>query len=222
MNDANLTFYENLGIDPFKELAIKGGFNSFVDLELAYPYLKESNSILEIGAGYGRCIDFFLEKKFQGTLIGIEQSTPMVAHLEKKYKEEIKKDKVKIYKVDAKNLNLSQKVDAAIWMWSGIIDFSPEEQKKTISLISDHLTEKGALFIDIPRIGFRTYAEHKDLQNLHLDTPFGSLNCYIPDLKDIQKYSSVAGFNKITSLDYKTTTDKERTLYILHKYKCSH
>src|SRR5688500_3720491 len=85
MNDKNLDFYNKLGVDPFKELAIRGGFNTYVDLDLIYPYVKSAASILELGAGYGRCIDFFLNKKFKGTITAVEQSNPLMTHLISKY-----------------------------------------------------------------------------------------------------------------------------------------
>lgn len=217
MNDLNLAFYEKLGVDPFKELAIKGGFHSYIDLELAFPYIKDSKTILELGAGYGRCLDFFLEKNFNGKLIAVELSKPLLSHLSVKYATEIQENKIEVIAKDIKTISLSERADAALWMWSGIIDFAPEEQANAIKNIYDSLNPHGRLIIDIPRLGYQTYAQHIDSQHLRFDSPYGPLNCYIPSLKDIQMYCSFAGFSKIINLDYNTTTEKQRTLYILEK-----
>ncbi|MFL5729137.1 MAG: class I SAM-dependent methyltransferase, partial [Cytophagaceae bacterium] len=126
MNEKNFDFYRNLGVDPFKKLAAIGGFSSYTDLELSFPFIKNSQSILELGAGYGRCLDFFIAKGFKGKLIAVEQSEPLVQHLKSQYG-----DKAEILQEDIKTLQLKENVDAALWMWSGIIDFSKEEQLNT-------------------------------------------------------------------------------------------
>lgn len=211
MNASNHLFYNNLGIDPFKLLAEVGGFSTYKDLELAYPFITNAETILELGAGYGRCIEFFIHRKFKGKLIAVEQSPYLIAHLRERF------PKIEILQADITSLELKQKVDAALWMWSGFIDFSKDEQQRSINRISSHLTEKGVLVIDLPRLGYQTIAQHKDTQHLHFESPFGNLDCYLPSLEDIQSYANKANFQEVIPRDYLTATDKERTLFILQK-----
>lgn len=213
MNEKNLDFYNNLGVDPFKELAVIGGFNSYIDLDILYPRIANAKSILEIGAGYGRCLDYFLKKDFNARLLAVEQSPVLIAYLNEKYCA----GQVAIYPSDIKTLVLNEKVDAALWMWSGIIDFSREEQASTLKRINGMLQNGGKLFIDVPKIGFTTYAVHKDAKNLHLDSKYGTLDCFIPDKDDMEYYKQNGGFQKLDVLDYDTTTNKKRTLYIMEK-----
>jgi SAM-dependent methyltransferase len=212
MNNSNFNFYNNLGVEPFKKLAVVGGFNSYKDLELCYPYIKNAQSILELGAGYGRCLDFFIKNNYHGKLIAIEQSEPLIKYLQAHYA-----SKAEIIQKDIKSLELNEKVDVALWMWSGIIDFAKEEQLTTIQKISSFLSQKGKLIIDIPKIGFKTYATHEDSQNLHLDSSYGTLDCYIPNEKEMQEISNKSGFKELKIIQYSTPTDKERTIYILSK-----
>lgn len=211
MNNQNFDFYNKLGVDPFKQLAIIGGFNTCMDMELAYPYFNNARTILEIGAGYGRCIDYLLEKGFEGKIIALEQSHVLFDHLKKNYNH----PQIEILPDDFKKFNPTAKIDSALWMWSGIIDFSREEQEASLIKISSFLSEKGCLVIDIPRLGFKTYAEHKDDQHLHLDSPYGTLDCYVPSREEINQMSKRAGFTEVVQIDYKTRTEKERTLYVL-------
>ena len=211
MNASNHLFYNNLGIDPFKLLAEVGGFSTFADLELAYPYIRRAKSILELGAGYGRCIEFFIHKKFGGKIIAVEQSSILIDYLRDRF------PSIEILQEDINQLRLKQKVDAALWMWSGFIDFSRDEQRKSIKLVSSLLTEKGVLVIDLPRLGYQTIARHEDSQHLHFESPFGNLECYLPSFVDIKSYANDAGFPTVIPKDYLTATGKERTLFILQK-----
>jgi SAM-dependent methyltransferase len=212
MNNSNFNFYNNLGVEPFKKLAVIGGFNSYKDLELCYPYIKDAKSILELGAGYGRCLDFFIENNYKGKLIAVEQSPPLAAHLKKHYS-----SKAEILQEDIKSLHLNQKVDVALWMWSGIIDFSIEEQLKAVQKISSLVSEKGKLIIDIPKLGYKTYATHENEQKLHLDSSYGTLDCYIPNETEMKEMGDKSGFQELKTMHYKTTTEKERTIYILSR-----
>lgn len=212
MNDKNLPFYNKLGVDPFKALSIQGGFNTYVDLEMVYPYIKDSQSIVELGAGYGRCLDFLISKDFKGKLIAVEKSIPFLDYLNENYA-----DRVEILDQDIKKLKLKNKVDAALWMFSGIIDFSRAEQKSVIAALFHQLSDTGTLVIDIPRLGFKTYAEHRDQQNLHLESPYGTLDCYIPSLEDMEEAQEIAGFRNLIRMDYETPAGKERTIYLFEK-----
>lgn len=214
MNDQNFDFYNKLGVDPFRELAVRGGFSTFVDMELIYPYIKDSATILELGAGYGRCVEFFLQKGFKGKVIAVEQSPGLMAHMKAKFQ---KSKNVELLQQDIKELQLTEKVDAALWMWSGLIDFSKAQQFLSLQKIHRMLNEGGKVVIDIPRIGFKTIAEHKDEKNLTFETPFGTLNCYIPDEEDMKGVKDEIGYKELKILNYKTVTDKERTIYILIK-----
>jgi SAM-dependent methyltransferase len=212
MNDYNVNFYNNLGIAPFKLLAEAGGFNTFSDLEIAYPYVQNAGAILELGAGYGRCIDFLLERKYSGKIIAVERNARLAHYLKKNYTH-----KAEIIQDDIKSFDLKYPVDAALWMWSGFVDFSEEEQRQSIKRIYDLLSEQGKLLIDVPRIGFPTIATHHDEKYLVLESQYGTLKCYVPDRADMENYACSSGFAKVSSKHYLTSTQKHRTLFILYK-----
>ena len=212
MNEKNFEFYRNLGVDPFKKLAVIGGFNSFTDLELTYPFVKHAGSILELGAGYGRCLDFFIAKGYTGKLIAVEQSDPLFQYLKEHYS-----PRVEILQEDIKTMKLKEKVDVALWMWSGIIDFSKEEQLNTTRHIVSLLNPGGKLVIDTPRFGFQTYATHSDEHTIHLDSSYGTLDCYIPDEKEMGELKEKLEMKNMDVIHYLTATDKQRTIYVLTK-----
>jgi trans-aconitate methyltransferase len=212
VNEKNFNFYNKIGIDTFQSLAQAGGFNTFVDLEIAYRYIQPTESIVEIGAGYGRCLDFLFEKKHKGQIIAVEQSAELCIHLRNKYA-----TRAQIVEGDIYTNSFLHKIDTALWMWSGIIDFSVEEQAAVVKHIAGLLTEKGKLFIDIPRIGTQTIASHIDQQRIKLTTDFGEIECYIPLSSEMKEYADAAGFLRVDEINYETATDKKRTMYILMK-----
>jgi hypothetical protein len=212
INEKNFKFYNQIGLDTFQSLAQTGGFNTFVDLEIAYRYIQTNENIIEIGAGYGRCLDFLLEKKHEGEICAIEQSAILCAHLRGKYS-----NAIEIIEGDIYAYNSTHSIDTALWMWSGIIDFSVEEQAAVIKHIYDILSTKGKVFIDIPRIGIKTIADHLDQQRIKLTTDFGEIECYIPLSSEMKEYADRAGFSRVDEINYETDTDKKRTMYILMK-----
>ncbi|MCU0431069.1 MAG: class I SAM-dependent methyltransferase [Cytophagaceae bacterium] len=211
-NDKNIEFYRNIALDTFYNLAAIGGFNTFRDIDQIEKYLLPTLDILEIGAGYGRCLDYFISHGHKGRLIALEKSEPLFRFLVEKYP-----TKVELISGDIQTLSLSKPVDVALWMWSGIVDFAPVEQATAIQNIYRLLKPGGRLFIDIPRLGVQTIAHHEDLQNMVFTTPFGEIQAYIPSDEDIDFYSRSAGFERFLHLDYHTATDKKRTIYILEK-----
>jgi len=212
INERNFNFYNQIGIDTFQSLAQDGGFSTYVDLEIAYRYIQASENIVEIGAGYGRCIEFLMCKQHQGKIIAVEQSAKLCEYLRQKYE-----SSVEIVEGDIYTISFDQKIDTALWMWSGIIDFSLEEQAANVKHIFDLLNSKGKLFIDIPRIGIQTIASHIDQQRIKLTTDFGEIECYIPLSTEVKDYAHAAGFTRVDEINYETATDKKRTMYILKK-----
>ena len=212
MNDKNLLFYKNIGLSPFMELSDKGGFSSYKDMELIAPYISDNASILELGAGFGRCLEYFVKKGHKGKLTAVEFVLPLVEHLKEKFA-----GKTEIINADIKKLDLPAKYDVALWMWSGIIDFSKEEQLESCKRIYTLLHEKGRLFIDVPRMGVQTIASHIDNQNLLLSTDYGEIHAYIPNDKDMENVRSIVGYSRLVKIEYSTSTDKKRTVYMLEK-----
>jgi SAM-dependent methyltransferase len=194
------------------KLSDMGGFSSYADMELIASYIPTEASVLELGAGYGRCLDYFVQKGHKGKLTGVEYALPLVEYLKEKFE-----DKAEILNADIKKLQVSSNYDVVLWMWSGIIDFSKEEQLDSCKRIYTILNEGGRFFIDIPRMGIQTIANHLDSQNLVLTTDYGVIHAFIPNDMDMENIKNKAGFSKMVKIDYATATDKKRTVYMLEK-----
>lgn len=212
-NKNNFKFYKNIGVENLRELSMIGGFDVCKDMDYSWPHIKDADRILELGAGSGRCVQYLLDKDYDGEIVAIEQSEDFYDFLEKNYKK-----KATLLHGDFMSYDFEGKFGAVLWMWSGILDFSEDEQLLSLQKINELLDDKGVLAIDTPRIGFKTFAQHElDKQHLHLETTFGDLHCFIPSKEDLETMSKKAGFSKLEAIDYNTATEKERTIYFIFK-----
>lgn len=212
MNKNNFGFYKNVGVKGLQEFSDTGGFTSWADMEHAYPILRDTSSVLELGAGYGRCLEFLIKEGYQGKMYAVEQSEEFVAHLEETFSAE-----VEIIAGDFNEVKLPEAVDSVLWMWSGIIDFTEEEQQAMFNRLFGLLNRPGVLVVDAPRIGFKTFAQHDDAQHLHYESPYGDLKCYIPSRSDMDRMCKEAGFASVEQIDYDTSTERQRSLFAIHK-----
>jgi SAM-dependent methyltransferase len=229
MNDVNKEFYDNITVDILKELAIIGGFDSCPDLKIIYPSISGSKSIIELGAGYGRSIDYLLcENHFSGKITAVERSETFVEYIKTTYSDF--SDRLTVLKTDIKKLSTIEDIngfDAALWLWSGMVDFSLEEQKRTVKGIYSVLNKGGMLFIDNPSYEFMHKRSIEDFTNkigtlidehiITFDTDFGLLKGYLPNENQVISMAISAGFINSFSIGYQTKTAKERTLYIMTK-----
>src|ERR1700751_1078292 len=116
INNTNIPFYKNVGVKNLQEIAVRGGLQNHIDVKLAFDQIKDANSILELGAGYGRCLEYLIMAGYKGDLVAVEFVPEFVSYIKGKYG-----DRVSIIDEDIKSdsFHLSKKVDAALWLWSG-------------------------------------------------------------------------------------------------------
>jgi cyclopropane fatty-acyl-phospholipid synthase-like methyltransferase len=212
-NDSNKQFYNTVPLAVFQSLTKQGGFDQYIDLKLIEKNLPSSASILEVGAGYGRCIDFLLERKHEAQIIGVEQSPQLCKVLLDKYKNDLL---VKIIDEDIKTLKEPIQVDVVLWLFSGILDFGKEEQTIVLKKLRSFLNEKGKLFLDIPQLAELTVAKYTGAQDIVMETPYGNIATFLPSYADIDGYAKQAGFSSISVIHYETETAKKRSMYQLN------
>jgi 16S rRNA A1518/A1519 N6-dimethyltransferase RsmA/KsgA/DIM1 with predicted DNA glycosylase/AP lyase activity len=211
-NDSNKKFYNTVPLDVFQSLTQQGGFDECIDMELIEKYIAVSAHVMEVGAGYGRCVDFLLEKKQDAKILAVEQSPQFSKVLTEKYKDQ---SRVQVINEDIKTLVVSDKMDVVLWLFSGMLDFSKEEQPVVLKRLRSFLKNDGRLFIDIPQLAELTVAKYTSAQDIVMETPYGNITTFLPSLKDMEAYASQAGFSKVTAINYNTSTEKKRSIYIL-------
>lgn len=211
-NASNNQFYESLKAEGLKYYAKeKAGLDTGCDLDMITSYLEAATSILEVGAGYGRVLNYILKNNFSASVTAIERCKTLFDHLKLNYG-----NKVNLIKLDINHCHIQKNFDLILFLWSGIADFSSKEQLLVIKKLARLLTPSGKLILDIipPNIT-PLGAIDQNKKNFCLNIYNFINNIYIPNNNEIEKYAEEADFKNIQHLKYKTRTNRKRFLYIL-------
>lgn len=211
--DSNASFYENMPLETFKEFAEKIGLANGEDLCQIYELIKDSKTIVEFGSGYGRVLQALSDQKFSGKIFAIERVHELALLLERKFTD------VTIIEEDLCVLNWDgNQVDTILWMWSGILELTPENQEKVIKKAFQMLNKGGRLIIECPynnsisKVGMLS-----NDKKIVVKESWGVLDATLVEVEDIAKYSSNAGFSTHLLHKYSTTTNLTRAIYTLIK-----
>lgn len=128
-------------------LAYMCGINDYRDLKPWANLIKNSESILEIGAGYGRVLDYILSIRRKGKLSAIEINSHLADLLKVKYKNKVKVTNGNL--LDKKNYQ-TKSHDLVLWMWGSILHINSSLLCKAFLNIYSALIPNGILIIDIP------------------------------------------------------------------------
>ncbi len=210
-NGDNDPFYQHIKSDGLRQFAEKAGLQSGCDLDAVAGYINNSKSILEVGAGYGRVIEYLLAHNYQGQITAIEKNAILFNELKTKYQ-----DSVNLLNIDVLDSEkLGQKFDLILLMWSSIAGFSRSQQKIVIKNLSNLISTNGRLIVD-------TMAEHvkpfftEDLGEQGLALTFENHTVYIyePSQAEMFNYQKYADLEEIKKLNYLSKTKRHRLIYI--------
>ena len=208
MNDRNIEFYNQISIPAFKNFAEKLGFSSCVDMELLKDEVEGAQTILEIGAGYGRVVEWIIKCGYQKQFSAIEKSKVLFDRLREIYAVVIKNE-------DVLKIDCDRKVDLIIWMWSGFLEFSPEEQAYAMKQVAKCLNPTGKICIEIPHNEIRYVGSSKDQKYFSLQENWGMLRAYLPSHTEMLGYARNANLQVLECRTYKTPAGLNRVIYML-------
>ncbi len=210
-------FYENIPIQMLRDYAIQGGIEDSSDIDLVWDYLKHSKSILDIGAGYGRALKCLLNRGYQGKITALEASSIFYKELTRYHS-----DKVSIIKGNLLNFNSSNKFDVILWLWSGISDFTKQEQHRALKKLSCLLNQGGKLIIDtFPFYAMPMNASSAENQTYAINVMDHTVNGYIPSFDELKEHIITLPFGDIVCMEYYTNTRRKRLIYIDPRLKSS-
>lgn len=214
-NANNQAFYEGIQPQGLAKLAHLAGLDTNCDLVLIDQYLKNAKSILEIGCGYGRVVDYLLQNKISANITAIERSSTFCNHVQKSYGKHIH-----LINADLRKVNLSKRFDVVLCLWSGLCDFGQDEQANMLKQFKKYMSNNGILIIDTPddiynkKIRNVNYT-HRFNQYFLIERPYGTVHIYVPTIEDMRQYIQEAGLKLLNTKKYVTVTSRSRVLYIL-------
>lgn len=213
----NQEFYEKKSIvQSLSAFSHQGGLSNHADLKSIEQWITPAQYVLEIGAGFGRVIEYFAKQHSHIKLHALENSQYLYNYLLQKYgqQENCTLNHGSITNYLPKNLYF----DTVLWMWSGLSDFASHEQSAVIQQIFKLLKPGGNLCMDVfPRQEHPSNASSVEEHNYIIKAEDAVVRGYLPSSAEIINYSNKAGFEKIISFQYATSTNRQRVMYILSK-----
>jgi phospholipid N-methyltransferase len=210
-NSDNIAFYENMPLQHCIDVVKDGGLDNNCDVTAAKQYIDAAHSILEIGAGYGRALQSIIDMGYKKkALFAIERDRKLYQHLIKRFP-----TSAEIIHSDIKDFNTNYKFDLILWLWTGICEFSKNEQPQILSKLINFLTPRGHIIIDLIPVKCKALnTTNFDQSNRIIKTPFGVDYIYIPSEKELKQHAKTLGMKNTEVITYKTRTNKIRKLYI--------
>ena len=213
-NEDNNLFYETVKVNGLKSLAEIAGLSACCDLDLLQPYWSKAESILDIGAGYGRAVDYLLTHGFQGQITAVERCNVMFEYLEKNFGQD---KNVNLLHCDIRCFtNTHKNFDLVLLLWSGIADFTKTEQIAVFSKARSLLEKGGTLILDIIPHDIQPMSSEYIGDGTYV-IPFNGVNgyVYLPEPKAIEASAKTSGFLSIDLIHYATDTKRKRCVYII-------
>jgi SAM-dependent methyltransferase len=212
-NEDVADYYENMPIEVLQDYALRGGFSNGCDVDIVYPYISNTSSVIDVGSAYGRVISYITKKGYLGEIYAIERSKNFYEYLKVNYS-----NNAEIIHADIKNFSPSKKVDAILWMWSGIGDFAKDEQLPILKHLNSWLKHNGVIILEtILHTLEPKNATSNEGKSFVICSDHGTFYGYKPSVDEIQFYGEKLGFKYIKHIDYETTTKRHRILHVFSK-----
>ncbi|MCS7005247.1 MAG: class I SAM-dependent methyltransferase [Cytophagales bacterium] len=211
VSEGNYEFYRRIQIPIFQHYAKLTGMDTGKDIDIIYPMIEKSTLVVELGAGYGRSVQFLLQKGFCGRLVLVERVPEMIEYLKQAF------PPLEILQTDIRYLQLPFQADVLLWLWSGILELSRQEQTQTVQQLYKNLKKGGLLFIEAPYQRIQVVGSHTSEKLIKLETEWGTLTAYLPSPEEVESDARLAGFSSFKKILYRSQTDLERVIYLLTK-----
>lgn len=212
-NRDNAAIYRHMPLHAFVNFAKASGLHHCADLAIIQPYITTAHSIMELGAGYGRVIQY-LTHHTHAQISGIERDPSLYRHVQKTFGND-----AFIIPLDINDYHgLHGRYDLMLWLWAGFCEFSENEQPRSLAKVIKSLLPGGRIIIDVlDRTAMPTMATYKSGSYIETETPFGIERIYVPSTQQMTQYADQLGLLLEKRLAYEPTNGKKRALFIFQK-----
>ena len=211
-NSENNNFYAEIKVDGLMKLATKAGLLNGCDIRTLKPYWINSSNLLDIGSGFGRVVSALLENKFRGNITAIERNDEQYTYIAKKFGHNIRSIHADIRAL----YYFKERFDTILFLWSGLADFSSQEQPTIVKTIANLLNKNGTLVIDTMPMDLKPLdTEQFGKQSFLTKAENSIVHTYEPSYTEVQSYAKSCGLTILELIRCKTDTNRERWLYVL-------
>lgn len=142
----NRHFYENLTHELYVKFASLSGLQDGQDVLAIQSYVKDANTVLEIGAGFGRAVDQMIELNPTAEVTALEICNSMCTYLNTRYMDQAQ---VRVVHSGFLEYETVQSYSLITMLWSTLTVFPPLEQQECLIHCRELLEKGGHLVIDL-------------------------------------------------------------------------
>lgn len=209
----NKEFYEKVPVDVFKEFPVIGGLDTGCDIDFIYPYIKDCNSVVEVGAAYGRVIDLLLKKGYLGSITAIERSRNFYTYLLNQYD-----NRATLICDDLMQLEFTTQFDCVLFLWSGISEWNLSEQILVLQKLYAWVANRGFFIFDIldsEQVPLKSVKRQG--QFYKYENEYGIATGFTPTRDQVLEYISLIDPGSYKIIPYTTKTNRKRLLFLLER-----
>ncbi len=206
--------YDSIPPSYLDDLAAAKGLDSHKDLQNVSQHIlpvitQPNSSILEIGVGNGRVLDWLLSHHLKAKYRGVELSEAQTDRLQEKYPDS---KNVHIEKGNIVHFYDAQKFDLVLWMWSGFLELNPQEKLLALRSVAKSQNSGGKLILDIPtEIKGETIVEaaNRFVSNPYVKEGYEPFYGHLVTDAELIQMTTDAGYVLSSQIPYETWNGKE-------------
>lgn len=223
-NVENVAFYEALPEGAFERRAEACGLTHAPDLAALWPEVKrrlpeieerqKEHVLFEVGAGFGRGVDWLLSVVPDARIVAFEQTTRFARQLEERYRE---RRNVTVFGRSFLGRHTRRKGDLVMLLWSTFVEFNRVEQRRLLRKIKHTLTQRGVAIIDLPtefhsRGGGTVITElEPEGQEITFKANGEEWRGFLPRSDFLVDQARSQGLTYLTRVEYRTDSGDRRT-----------
>lgn len=216
MNPENLHFYSQTEVIDWLEGVRTRHFGDNVqDMRIFAPYYMHAKNLLEIGSGYGRCIDYLLANQFGGNITGVDYSPMMCAKLQERYQNV---PNVRIINQSILDFDSAERFDAVLATFSVFMEFSDAEHETLLRNLHRLMCDGASLLIDVSRgASGNSNFEFDDNSTAVAEAEFGTITVRYVSQPYMQQLAEKTGFQITAYVEYLQKPKLNRIAYVFEK-----
>ncbi len=213
-NQDNINFYEGVTVEGLKQLAVKAGLTNACDVTALKSYWENADSVLDVGAAYGRVVKGLLSNGYKGKITAIERSHTFCHYLSEKFQ-----DNITLLNIDSADYYTTQShFDTILFLWSGLADYSVAEQPVIVKKLSQLLNRNGYLIIDTMPMNIKPlHTTQFASQSFSTQIKNETVYTYEAKTAEIRQYAQKCKLSFVELIHCKTDNGRMRWLYVLQR-----
>lgn len=227
-NAQNIPFFEYLPEGSFQGRSKACGLAEHADLRAIWQALLRllprlldypaDHIIFEVGAGYGRAIEWLLANVPEARYVLFEQTPRFARLLAERYRE---RRNITVFQRSFLARHTRRKAHLLFLLWSTLVEFNRVEQLRVLRKVRSSLQSDGIAVVDLPLdyhsrgTGDLETERGPEGEEVSFTVNDHEWRGFVPNRQFFLRQVQTAGLTLKTQIDYSTSTGDRRSSYLL-------